>query len=200
MALNPKTPGILHNPKLSFVANSGVKIGSTLGASEGAYEINILDVDSMVDMVVGGMATFAKNGAVGMQDSGRIEKIPLPAFIANAFNPPKTVFADEHLNTLMHGVGYGKDYSIMSYYKSNPGNFSVQTWQRYHQTLGNNKARSGQSNSMTIQLASVELVVNLNGESYRDSNFNSKGDGYLYLQSHWGSGVIFTSASLQINS
>jgi len=39
------------------------------------------------------------------------------------------------------------------------------------------------------------LTVSLNGKRYEEKGFANFGNGHLYLQSHWGSGVVFTSAN-----
>ena len=98
----------------------------------------------------------------------------------------------------MDGVGYGQDYGLMNDYDG------LQTSASYVQTLSNNKERSskpgpGTVKTMKIQLSTSELYVHLNGRSLYDPNCSSHGNCYLYLQSHWGSGVIFTFASLQLN-
>ena len=80
--------------KLSFVANSGLKIGSKAGASAGAYEVAILDVESMVAMA-GGINSF-KNGQV------------LQAGTLSACQVYVQNYVDEPLNRLMNGVGYDR--------------------------------------------------------------------------------------------
>ena len=84
-----------------------------------------------------------------------------------------------------------EEINTVGYLRTSP------TWQNYHQTLLNNKARSQGSNTMTIELEGTTLKVVLNGsQSYQDSAYVFGGDKHLYIQSHWGSGVVFTSAKL----
>jgi hypothetical protein len=175
--------------KLSFVPNSGVKIGNTLGATSGGYEIAILDVDLMVSMV-GGMSVFQKNETEGIQNTGNVVDIPV-------LNSNLPSYATEPLSKLMNGIGYGKDYTKMYPYNNADGN----EWQKYWNTLNNNVNDTGLSNTIAIQKTANYLTVQLNGIAnyFVDTEPPAVGDGHLYLQSHWGSGVTFTSASIQLN-
>jgi hypothetical protein len=97
----------------------------------------------------------------------------------------------------MNGIGYGKDYSQIYSYNNAGGS----GWQKYWNTLNNNVNDTGLSNTMTIQkTVSNTLTVQLNNiANYFTDTAPDAGDGHLYLQSHWGSGVIFTSVSIQLN-
>jgi len=44
------------------------------------------------------------------------------------------------------------------------------------------------------QSSKLTATVN-NSERYSEDNFSGFGNGHIYLQSHWGSGVVFTSAN-----
>ena len=205
-------------PKLSFVGNSGVKIGSTGGASTGVYEIAILDMDSMIAMggydstqlinnvtpVYGTIDNFRRDRPVtgaGVQDNRRVEGMK-----ATYGTPPahKTLaFEPENVNTLMHGVAYGKDYNNMNDYTTAsataPGGTGA-AWEKYWNTLRNNQINCGTlGNDFTMVIGwtpqSNKLTAKINGsERYGEAGFNDFKDEHLYLQSHWGSGVVFTSA------
>ncbi len=69
-------------------------------------------------------------------------------------------------------------------------------------TLSANKARN--QGEMIIDLQRVgstwSLVVKVGGaETYKDTDFNPGAIGQIMLQSHWGSGVRFTSMSVEEN-
>jgi len=114
-----------------------------------------------------------------------------------------TVFETEELNTLMHGVGYGKSYALMSDYQNASNmveNGSGADWEKYWNTLNNNVNISDEENSMTISWIpwyGNQLSVTLNGTAnhFVQLGFDDFRDNHVYLQSHWGSGVVFTSAS-----
>jgi hypothetical protein len=183
------------NPKLSFVANSGVKIGSILGASAGAYEISILDMDAMVDLA-GGIDSF-KNNQVLQANSVNTCQI----YVQN--------YTDEPLNCLMNGIGYGKEYSKMEPYVTASTNADSnvtldQYWEKFWNTLNNNVDDTNLYNNMTINYdLNKKLSVTLNSQtdyfvdqSPASLNNTTTNDGHLYLQSHWGSGVVFASATI----
>ena len=135
-----------NNPKLSFVANSGVKIGNTLGSSAGGggYEIAILDVGAMVSMV-GGMNEFELIDKKGIRDNGIVALIPVPNFI----DTQKDVFTAETLNKLMHGIGYDMAYSKMRPFYHAFGNHPSNL--KFCNTLYNNVENTGPSGSLIIQ-------------------------------------------------
>jgi hypothetical protein len=116
----------------------------------------------------------------------------------------------------MHGVAYGWKYENMQDYKDASG--TPGTKEKYWKTLEMNYEKCrGDSFTMVIKWVPSSnvptprtnlLTVALNGERYAESGFthdkfyktdgpdSSRRDGHLYLQSHWGSGVIFQSATL----
>ena len=232
------------NPKLSFVANSGVKFGSTDGASAGVREIQIIDVNALVNMVDDAVGVIDKidnfqffdpknvdpnsnDPTTGVHDDGKVKdmKATVPILPYQQLDAPKPTNpfkfmppAGEDVGTLMHGVAYGVDYEKMMDFKLDvPRPLTPPfTWEDYWHALNhNNSITGGNSFEMVItwESQSYLLTVELNGDKrYEDPYFvpgNICGsiyipapqgpvpqnrDGHIYLQSHWGSGVVFTSA------
>jgi len=142
------------------------------------------------------MSAFDYNGTKGIDSNGNVTKIPVPT----STTTPKEEYASEDLSKLMNGIGYGREYAKMKpYNQAGTGNTSQN---KYWNTLQNNVSNTGLSNTMTIQKAvNNTLTVQLNGiaDYYVDPSPVLGSDKHLYLQSHHGSGVIFTTASLQLN-
>lgn len=210
-----------NDPKISFVGNSGVKIGST-GA--GVHEIQIIDVEALIAMGkqhvpngnIGEIADFQfnenANPTSGVHYDRRTHAMKAEVLYGT---PPlqKTLrFADEEVNTLMHGVAYGKAYIHMPDYCNVPDedepNTSGDSWGKYWHTLHSNLCHTtynGNDFAMVITWTPTftyvphvgQLTVEINDSERYAESFDSRkfGDGHLYLQSHWGSGVVFTSAS-----
>jgi hypothetical protein len=170
------------NPKkLSFVGNSGVKFGdvSDPNPNKKAYEAAILDVSSMID-VGGGLQVF----------DGGIDNY------GNVIDPP---YLTEPLNRLMTGVKYGGDYSKMSDYNAvNPSD--PPTSGDFYQTLVNNASRG--SGHMTIEAtltgaATYAVGIYIDGSlTYYDDGESIENLNQIYLQSHWGSGVVFSNLNI----
>jgi len=240
----PQLPS-LQAPKISFVGNSGVKIGDPGGYNNGngPHEIQIIDMEALIAM--GGMTTTkvgdinefkffdpktvdpnSNDPTTGVHDDGKVSG--MTAHVSNPppgqLNPLKfgpipkpPAIPGEDVSTLMHGVAYGRAYTNMQDYndaldKVDPNNPAPgKPWEKYWHTLKNNfTACSGSHFTMVIEWipsftyvpAVGQLTVNIQkpggnkeerySEDFDDSKFK---DGHIYLQSHWGSGVVFTSAN-----
>jgi len=109
----------------------------------------------------------------------------------------------------MHGVAYGRAYTNMTDYNAAanvaPGGTGA-AWEKYWNTFKKNlEACPGDSFTMVVKWvsASNKLTAKINGnERYAETGFatskiynGTDRNGHLYLQSHWGSGVVFTSAN-----
>lgn len=201
--------------KLSFVANGGVKIGGTGGASNGVFEAAVLDVQAMVAM------TLNKDIGETISDA---EWNTLKTMIGEEGTITITneqgtkLYAVERLNTLLNGVGYGQFYPYM-----------VQNWPQnpdecdYIALLRNIYNLTGTSGNMKISATptassgtgGVEIKLG-DTTTFCGSQFNRDnktghpndpstsegeviglGDGHIYLQAHWGSGVKYEINSLQ---
>ena len=181
--------------KLSFVANSGVKIGALVSDpsvpnSDTRYEIAILDVVKWVDMV-GGLSALNKAGAwdgdkVVIKDSNGT-----------------LLYDSEPLSKLMSCVKYGGSYVNM---KDAEG-VNATGWEYYYQILTKNynrfKDRQG-SYQLQIQFVPAsgntpsQIAVRENGSDVYQEESPSFGTGetHLSLQSHWGSGVTFSNITI----
>jgi len=160
--------------RLSYVGNSGVKFGTAmLGADLKDFEIAILDVTSMVS-VAGGLET-------GIGNDGNVS--------VNGYQP-------ESLNKLMTGVRYGGDYRYMNDWGN--GDALPTTGDGYHDILSNNTSRA--NTHIKIDLAREDdtftVTVYLDYQTqwcYRETGIALQNYGTILLQSHWGSGVIFSN-------
>jgi hypothetical protein len=168
--------------KVSFVGNSGIKLGSYRG-SDTCWEIAILDVEAMVNLV-GSVNTFETliddKGMVHLSD------IKLDSGIK---------YENEHLSQLMNGVGYKKDlYNIVD-----------SAAKSYRQLFEENyKLFSGNGGKMKIVYDAGTLSVYV----WKDDSYikyyeaadvpitGGDRDGRVYIQSHWGSGVTFSDISI----
>lgn len=193
--------------KLSFVGNSGVKIG---GAS-GVTEVAILDFCAMVDMVGNGdkdagIAKIAES-LVDHKENTASNQL----FIGG--NANLNTYAKEELFRLLHGVKYNDNLTAAL------SNFAPNT--NYNTLLNDafesdNKAKyvtfldeyyklCSNSNGMIITFESGELTVRLKQKSglsdvlvYQANGIDVK-DKQLYLQTHHGSGVRFSNVRLTLN-
>jgi len=192
--------------QLSFVGNSGVKIGGSGGhaGGTGPCEIQIIDVEALValgilDIANGSIDNFRPDRQVmdaGVQDNRMVAR--MTAIVQYAGSPTQLNFAQEPLNWIMHGVAYGGDYNDMADYTNTS---STPPWLDYWNALRNNFLAT-QGNNFTMEIDWTpqpgQLTTKVNG-GVRYSGIlwphQFGGDFHLYLQSHWGSGVVFTSAS-----
>ncbi len=180
--------------KLSFVGNSGVKIG---GAS-GVPEVAILDIQAIMLMLGNGNESEGLNKFIdGIEidaDTGDpIVKIP--------------GYATENLAQLLSGCVYGQtslipkitfeDFSV-------PDLLSVTWYQQWFEKYYNKYKNTNHIKIRVDKIATKNirlLSVYLNNEStptytYQLPNSETNND-HLYLQSHHGSGVRFSNISLE---
>lgn len=180
--------------KISFVGNSGVKFGGK--------EVQILDVKAMVQRVDGG-------------NPPELVQSWADSVFSTAINDQANVSGigqneAENLGRLLTGIVYGdrtlraewdkvKDYANAALdADGNPLNNTPR--ESYFNTLTNNYNRG--NTSLTIDIAaadvSADIEVDLDGsESFKDSGFVLASQiGNVEIQGHWGSGVVFTDASL----
>jgi len=163
--------------KLSFVGNSGVKFGTSVRPSDQKtkdFEIAILDVQSMVGKA-GGLSNITIDGETKVV-SGAYEK--------------------EHLSTLMTAVRYGGDFANMpADYKTDgggnpdyPATLESQYSNRTPARMVIDAAKNGTTYTVIVTLGGVE--------TYRGTGLSITGLDKLKLQSHWGSGVIFSNMNV----
>ncbi|MBQ5789662.1 MAG: hypothetical protein IIW01_05185, partial [Thermoguttaceae bacterium] len=185
--------------KLSFVGNSGVKIG---GAS-GVPEVAILDMQAIMLMLGNGNESEGLNKFI---DSIEID--------AGTGDPIVKIpgYATENLAQLLSGCVYGQTSLIP---KITFEDFSVpaplsttwyQQWfEKYYNTYKNTNHIKIRINNITTENMGTQntrrLSVYLNNEStptyiYQLPNSETNND-HLYLQSHHGSGVRFSNISLE---
>jgi len=185
--------------KLSFVANSGVKIGAVMtpGGVDARYEVALIDVVSWVDKA-GGLEAF--NKATAWEDDKVIAK-----------DQDGQAYAKESLRILMPGVFYRAEnfdgIADAAGTTATPG-----TWEYYYEILARSYRRMESFANGTFQMR-VSYASDSNGGGmlsvgikavganefetvYTETNpdFGS-GDTRISLQSHWGSGVTFANIS-----
>ena len=171
--------------KLSFVANSGVKIGPI---NQRYYEVAILDVVGWVNMI-GGLAVLNDpNAWVG-------DKVHLVDEEGNMR------YVEEPLSQLMTAVKYKGNYDDMT----DAQGINATGWEDYYKILERHYNRFqalGRTYRMKVEYdgnATLTVSVAPQGSNafstvYQDKNFQLQGtNNYLHLQSHWGSGVRFTN-------
>lgn len=189
--------------KLSFVANGGVKFGSKGGASSGVFEAAILDVEAMAEI----LRALPVNGT-------STNEIWNFATIEDDFLVPISKYKKEKINRLMNGVGYGKEFeSILPGYPMDGEN------DRKRWLFEKNLELSTVPGQMTIEADAVtktdygiiEIITNdiltyssageilsLPPDVTEDNVVKEKGfNGKIYLQAHWGSGVIYQNVSIE---
>jgi hypothetical protein len=195
-AYDKKTGKLLK--KLSFVGNSGVKIGG-IGGNKGGTEIAIFDVVGMVNMV-GGLEAF--KSLIEFNDKGN----PVVNVTYNEVN-----YAEEEISRLMSGIKYGltrPDFGRI--YLNDKGFF--RPFSAVHPTIEdfrelfeyNYKLFDGATKMKILYFAgNLEVYVGKPGETltiknlyYRDTGIDI-GDGKIYLQAHWGSGVQFSNITVK---
>jgi RHS repeat-associated protein len=182
--------------KLSFVGNSGVKIGGFKGT-----EIAIFDVVGMVNMV-GGLEAF--KSLIKFNATGN----PVTAEVT--YNDIK--YEGEELSRLMSGIKYGlkgsdfgRIYHIDDKGIIHPFNAVNPTIENFKELFEHNYKLFNGATKMKILYfgGNLEVYVGKPGETltiknlyYRDTGINI-GDGKIYLQAHWGSGVQFSNITVK---
>jgi hypothetical protein len=187
-----------HPKKLSFVGNSGIKFG-VLEYNDKPFEAAILDVDSVVGLG-GSLGAFEYNPVTGtgINDDGEV------AIRINPADPP--TYVTEPLNRLMTGVRYGGDYEFMadnSWRLENPPRAPASAAE-FYSTLVSNYNRP--NDHMKIDVTRIDQSVYYGVDIYLDGEeepcyseyvrLKEAGIGALAVQSHWGSGVIFSNMSV----
>jgi hypothetical protein len=164
--------------KLSFVGNSGVKFGGK--------EVAILDVESMVGK------------------GGEAEEVPLDAFDpsqggyiqSNGNVDTGGAYTTEPLNKLMTGVIYGGDYKKMADWGDSQND--PDSAADYFSILENNYDRTNSHIKIDVTLVSgstytVNVYLDNEQQTCYSETLTLTSLATLNLQSHWGSGVIFTN-------
>ncbi|NOX56940.1 MAG: tandem-95 repeat protein [Planctomycetes bacterium] len=169
--------------KLSFVSNSGIKIPH----ADKYKEVAILDVEKMIELA-GGIDSFTKDenaprGPKGIDDNGMVDI--MQTVFGHVYD-----FEDEPLSRLMSGVLYDGDYTKMTDFQA--GSVAEATSQDFIDTLARNAAHQGASNRMEIIFSGTRLTVKINGQVVYDDPNAGLTLGQFLVQSHWGSGVVFS--------
>ncbi|MDR1480607.1 MAG: hypothetical protein LBJ00_16890 [Planctomycetaceae bacterium] len=203
--------------KLSFVGNSGIKLGGFTGAKE----VAIFDTQAMVDRVsvTDGGVTFTgieafKHRPPTTPDTGVYTGVPMGEANKVLFIPEFTTNKDntEKLTQLLNGIRYNGNLSNFYDYVNADG--SMGTWQKLYNTLVNNYNRWQGTADKELEIywkpsevgqtqGTLEVYAKINGQwlKYYDesgveiSNGGSL-DGRIYIQTHWGSGVKFKEISI----
>ncbi|MDD3589626.1 MAG: hypothetical protein PHO46_05060, partial [Thermoguttaceae bacterium] len=167
--------------KLSFVGNSGVKIGGTSNVPE----VAILDFCALVNQVDGvDLNSRISTLAQSLKDNLGSVKI--------------SDYTKEPLLNLMNGVRYGgRSDSVLI----TPALSSARTAQEYKNFLEAYYPKSQSAKGMKITLQNGFLNVYFTFENLDDYLVYSETgiantDGYIYLQPHWGSGVKFENITI----
>ena len=174
--------------KLSFVANSGVKLGPIHGNK--VYEAAIIDVVAWVDKA-GGIESF-NDWTRWTAESGSTKN--------DVVKVPNHV--PEKLTRLLHGIKYGElDYTkirkldnLNDVVFESPGD----AWQDYYHILKRfyDKMKANPPSTMEVKYSGGNQIdIKVNGVLwYRDQSVTVvNSNHHLHLQSHWGSGVSFNS-------
>jgi len=167
--------------KISNVGNSGVKFGGV--------EAAILDVKSMAAKA-GGLATLQSyvtaDGDVDFPDT---------------LNP---TYETEPVNKLMTGVLYGGDYFSMTDLPATASPPTI-TQAEYQATLGNNWNRDNAEMTIDVTQTSSDpngpdeykIIIYVDGaKTYEQTDVSLESLNTLSLQTHWGSGVVFSDMSI----
>ena len=180
--------------KLSFVGNSGVKIGGFSGVPE----VAILDMQAIMLMLGNGNESEGLNRFINGVKIDEETGDPIVEI---------TGYATENLAQLLSGCVYNQTSLIP---KITFEDFSVtaplsttwyQQWfEKYYNTYKNTNHIEIRINNITTENTRL-LSVYLNNEStptyiYQLPNSETNND-HLYLQSHHGSGVRFSNISLE---
>jgi len=192
--------------KLSFVGNSGVKIGGFSGVPE----VAILDFCAMVDMVGNG------DKDLGIAEIAKSLVEHKGTSIGNSTG--NTLFyKEEELFKLLHGVKYG-DAALANFAPNTNYNKLLddalkslnspdqETQQRaFKEFLSEYYDLCNNSNGMSIKFCKGQLTVSLKQKNNIPDVLIYQGNGIdlgnkrLYLQSHHGSGVRFSNVQLTLN-
>jgi len=190
--------------KLSFVANSGVKIGPlvTDPASDPRKEVAIIDIKRLVDRV-GGLGTF-NNPSVWQGPNHDKVKLDYGG----------VSYVAEELTRLLPGVEYNLPflrYNEMFDLSVADSSTKVRvpgTWQDCYKILQDSYSffgALGDSYQMKVQWTGSVLTVSVRRHGSVDYTKVYEGTppgigaaNRLHVQSHWGSGVEFSSIYIDI--
>ncbi|MDR0522385.1 MAG: pentapeptide repeat-containing protein, partial [Planctomycetaceae bacterium] len=205
--------------KLSFVGNSGIKIGGLTGVRE----VAVFDTVAMVDRVVRstdagqdvGLAAFAHKPPNELTNyTGVPQGIDGVVQFDNKYITPTNDKNYERLTQLMHGIGYNQKLggnvvkSLDEDQATGTGaakmlDMLTRNYQRYKPAgqpeIPNKgmkitwKPATGQTTTGTL---TVYLIVQGSEVLYYQENGVSIADGRIYIQSHWGSGVKFDNIQI----
>jgi hypothetical protein len=217
--------------KISFVGNSGIKLGSFQGASSGVFEVAILDTKAMVDRVsvINDGKTYTKKDA--FKHWTKVTGLDYAGVPAQANGVVK--FTNEFINKnsfekvtqLMNAIGYGDtlDNNIYDYFTASSGS---ENWWKLYETLVNNydhcdpngnaieiywKPDIDPTTGKKLETGKLEVYLNFETEESKPNKvwkkyYSKNGvkitgstsatnpvtlDGHIYIQTHWGSGVMF---------
>ncbi len=163
--------------KLSFVGNSGVKFGGK--------EVAILDEWAMVNRG-GGLDEFDPSQGGYVQSDGIVDT--------------DDDYVEEPLKRLMTGVIYAGDYAKMAdnpNYPTAPPSSAGE----YYATLENNEGRTNAHMNIDVTNVSgttytVNIYLDNDPNVCYSENVTLTAFSTLELQSHWGSGVIFSNMDI----
>ena len=194
--------------KVSFVGNSGIKLGgygSYQATRDGITEVAILDMWAMVNLMPGNNAQekmeFFKeriNNTTGMVE---FSKFTFP-------DNSKLPYDDEHISKLMNGVVYGDDEDIKACIVGASGktyqDLFVENYNYFSGNGGLLLIEHSDDGTLTVHRYTgnghfapyyVKSSVPITGTYEKKNPDNSTDtvtrDGRVYIQSHWGSGVTF---------
>lgn len=183
--IDPEKDGVPRQ-KLSFVGNSGVKFGNT--SADKPVEAQIIDVYAMVENA-GGVNAFDPGQGGEVDGSGNVDTIQ--------------PFEVEAVSTLMTAIRYDGDYTkMLADNPVLPG--SPDTAKEFYDTLKSNYDRHASNNQMKVEVTRLDpQQTTYTLEIYQGLTLVYSEDialttsiGKLDLQSHWGSGVIFSDMNI----
>jgi hypothetical protein len=177
--------------KVSFVGNSGVKFGSyTVPNPKDPnnpltkdFEINILDVPSMVSVAAPDWPTFKPNIKVSGTAPNKVGTVAVPNFVP------------EQVNTLMAAVRYGGGYQYMADWGDTtlPAQNLPTSVDDFYSILTRNAGHNAGHMTIEVQEASGNFAVTVSIDGIR--TYFEGGIAMTIapprLQTHWGSGVVF---------
>ena len=196
--------------KISFVGNSGVKIGGY----KDVFEAQIIDMQKMVELVGSIVPDNPQNPNQTALDKflGRIRMVESDSDEPNAPDIPTVSmsefgYANEALSTLMNGVKYNFAVAEFANIQTslNISNFGTPLdyykaifVENYNKFCGNGCQLKITWTPSTTGSTTGALKIYVGNEvnPYYQENNVSIGDARIYLQSHWGSGVSFSNIQL----
>ncbi|MDD3470689.1 MAG: hypothetical protein PHE53_12035, partial [Thermoguttaceae bacterium] len=182
--------------KVSFVANSGIKLGGIGGASAGIPEVAIIDTYSMVMKAFSFLEVSV--GENGPTDDQLANLLSLNGQIGGTVNGNGT-FNNEPLNTLLNGVRYGGDYVNMTNFNNSYVALLRAAINRDEGGSGHMKIVWNPNQDEEDQSLRNLLTVYINDTQVYTQGGVSMGDGYIYVQTHWGSGVTISNVDITSN-